>query len=56
VTRGDRHAANQSDALEDVKEDLEAMMQPNKAYSKAAESYIRGFRDRDWVDEVIQNL
>ncbi|EKO3805533.1 hypothetical protein NTE05_002764 [Vibrio harveyi] len=56
IKRGDRHEANQSDALEDVKEDLEALMQPEKPYSKAAESYIRGFRDRDWVDEVIQNL
>jgi len=56
ITRGDRYAANRSDALEDVKEDLDAMLQPNRAYSKAAESYIRGFRDRDWVDEIIQNL
>lgn len=56
VKRGDRHFINQSDALDDVKEDLEEMMQADKAYSKAAESYIRGFRDRDWVDELIQNL
>lgn len=56
VRRGDRHFANQADALEDVKEDLEEMMQADQAYSKAAESYIRVFRDRDWIDELIQNL
>jgi hypothetical protein len=56
VKRGDRHFANQSDALNDVKEDLEEMMQADQAYSKAAESYIRGFRNSDWVDEIIQNL
>lgn len=56
IKRGDRYKANQSDFIEDVKEDLEAMMQPDKAYSKAAESFIRGFRDRDWVEDIIQNL
>ncbi len=56
VKRGDGYFANQSDALDHVKEDLEELMHADQAYSKAAESYIRGFRDRDWIDELIQNL
>jgi len=28
-------------------------MSPNAEYSKAAECYIRCFRDREWVEELI---
>ena len=53
VERGDRYAIAGNDALDDVKDDLRALMQPNAEYSKAAECYIRCFRDRDWVEELI---
>lgn len=54
TTRGDRHYANGNmDALEDIKEDLQELMLPSAAYSKAAECYVRGFRDREWVEELL---
>lgn len=53
VSRGDGHFLNGSPSLEDVKEDLLELMSPDAEYSKAAECYIRCFRDRGWVDSLF---
>lgn len=53
VERGDRYIQDGIDALGDVQEDLRALMHEDAEYSKAAECYIRCFRDRDWVEELI---
>jgi hypothetical protein len=53
VERGDRYIRDGVDALEDVQEDLRALMRVEAEYSKAAECYIRCFRDRDWVEELL---
>ncbi|RDH84323.1 MAG: hypothetical protein DIZ78_12330 [endosymbiont of Escarpia spicata] len=53
VERGDRYVRDGVDALEDVQNDLRALMHEGAEYSKAAECYIRCFRDRDWVEELI---
>ncbi len=52
VGRGDRYGSGNS-ALEDVKEDLKELMDKDSPYSKAAECYIRCFRDRDWIEELF---
>lgn len=52
VKRGDSYEAC-NPALADVKEDLRNMMASDAEYSKAAESYVRCFRDREWVEELI---
>lgn len=51
--RGDRYFAAGNEALEDTKHDLRLLMQPTSEYSKAAECYIRGFRDRLWVEDLL---
>lgn len=56
VNRGDRYIENNSNAIEDVKEDLQELMAPSASYSKAAECYVRGYRDREWVEELILQL
>jgi len=53
IERGDRYAAEGNSALEDVKDDLRDVMKPEAEYSKAAECYVRCFRDRTWVEELI---
>jgi hypothetical protein len=53
VERGDRYLADGSAAIDDVKVDLLALIHPNEEYSKAAECYIRCFRDRKWVEDLI---
>lgn len=53
MERGDRYARDGIDALEDVQNDLRGLMHEDAEYSKAAECYIRCFRDRDWVEELI---
>jgi hypothetical protein len=53
VERGDRYLREGIDALGDVQDDLSALMQQDAEYSKAAECYIRCFRDRDWVEDLI---
>ena len=53
VDRGDRYVRDGIDALEDVKDELRDLMKGDSEYSKAAECYIRYFRDRDWVEDVI---
>lgn len=53
VKRGDQYRRDGIDALEDVQDDLCVLMQKDAEYSKAAECYIRCFRDRDWVEELI---
>ncbi len=53
VERGDRYVGNSVDALEDVQDDLRELMQRDAQYSKAAECYIRCFRDRGWVEEIV---
>lgn len=53
IARGDRHAENENDALDDVLEELRELMDEGAAYSKAAECYIRCFRDRDWIEGLF---
>lgn len=53
VERGDRYKRDAVDALGDVQDDLRALMREDAEYSKAAECYIRCFRDRDWVEVLI---
>jgi hypothetical protein len=53
IERGDRYIRDGIPAIDDVKNDLRDMMSPDAAYSKAAECYIRCFRDRAWVEELI---
>lgn len=53
VERGDRYHANGNEALEDVKTDLGRLMSADAEYSKAAECYIRCFRDREWIEALI---
>lgn len=53
VTRGDGHFSTNNDALDDVKADLCDLMTANAAYSKAAECYVRCFRDRKWVEDIF---
>jgi len=53
VERGDRYLVDGIDAIGDVQNDLNALMRPDAEYSKAAECYIRCFRDRSWVEELV---
>lgn len=53
VDRGDRYIRDGINAIEDVQNDLNALMRPDAEYSKAAECYIRCFRDRPWVEELV---
>lgn len=53
IERGDGYIEDGLPAIEDVKEDLRDLMSPDAEYSKAAECYIRCFRDRAWVEELI---
>lgn len=53
VDRGDRYIRDGINAIEDVQTDLSALMRPGAEYSKAAECYIRCFRDRTWVEELV---
>lgn len=53
VDRGDRYVQEGNDALEDVRNDLRDFMRDDAEYSKAAECYIRCFRDRDWIEELF---
>jgi hypothetical protein len=39
-----------------VKRQLLRLMDRDSEYSKAAESYVRGFRDRNWVEDIILNM
>ena len=52
VERGDRYGAG-NPALDDIKQDLKELMQKESQYSKAAECYIRSFRDRKWVEDIF---
>ncbi len=51
VKRGDNYGA--SPAREDIQEDLKELMAEASPYSKAAECYIRCFRDREWVEGLF---
>ncbi|MCE5211526.1 MAG: hypothetical protein LLG40_08230 [Deltaproteobacteria bacterium] len=53
VKRGDRHHQQSNPALEEVKHDLRELMAAEQQYSKAAECYIRCFRNRDWIEELL---
>jgi len=53
VDRGDQYIHDGIDALGDVKNDLRALMHEDAGYSKAAECYIRCFRNRPWVEQLI---
>lgn len=53
IVRGDRYLDEGVNALADVQFDLKALMNEDAEYSKAAECYIRCFRDRAWVEELI---
>ncbi len=56
VERGDKYIEDENDAVEDVKQDLRELVQPDAEYSKAAECYVRCFRDRPWVEEIVLSL
>lgn len=51
--RGDQYFKTGNEALEHTKQDLRELMHPNSEYSAAAECYIRGYRDRTWVEELL---
>jgi hypothetical protein len=51
--RGDRYFDQSNVALDDIKQDLRELMLPEAKYSRAAECYIRGFRDRVWVEDLF---
>lgn len=53
VERGDRYLADNSSYLPDVISDLRALFHPDAEYSKAAECYVRCFRNRNWIDEMF---
>jgi hypothetical protein len=53
VERGDRYFLNSPDNLPDVTDDLRALFHPAAEYSKAAECYVRCFRDRIWIEEMF---
>ncbi len=52
VDRGDDYGAG-NPALEDVKQDLQELMEENSEYSKAAECFVRCFRDRVWIEQLF---
>lgn len=52
VERGDKYGKD-NPALQDVKQDLLTLMKPDQAYSRAAECYIRCFRDRVWIEDLF---
>lgn len=53
IERGDRYQIKKSCEIDDVKHDLRELMSADAEYSKAAECYIRCFRDRDWVESLL---
>lgn len=53
VERGDQYFTDENDALNDTKTDLQELMADGAEYSKAAECYIRCFRERPWVEDLI---
>lgn len=53
VERGDAYFVTGNIALDHLKQDLLDLMHPDSAYSKAAECYIRCFRDRSWIEEML---
>lgn len=52
VERGDSYGPH-NPALQDLKQDLQELMEEDKPYSKAAECYIRCFRDREWIEQML---
>ncbi|MDO9616223.1 MAG: hypothetical protein Q7J43_00910 [Pseudomonas sp.] len=56
IDRGDRYNLEGSNALHDVIHDLCLLMSADAEYSKAAECYIRCFRDRDWVENIFTGI
>lgn len=52
VDRGDSYEAD-NPTREDLKRDLQELMDEDSPYSRAAECYIRCFRDREWVDQLF---
>ena len=52
VERGDRYGQGNPD-LQDVQDDLRELMDEDMPYSKAAECYIRMFRNRTWVEDLF---
>ncbi|CAI8887705.1 HNHc domain-containing protein [Pseudomonas zeae] len=53
VARGDRYKLEKSSALDDIKDDLLELVSAGAEYSKAAECYIRCFRDREWIEGLF---
>lgn len=56
IERGDRYKLENSNALNDVIHDLRSLMSADAEYSKAAECYIRCFRDRDWIENIFTGI
>jgi hypothetical protein len=53
VLRGDGYRINNNPALADVQNDLRELMRPGAEYSKAAECFVRCFRDREWIEGIL---
>ena len=53
VERGDRYEAENPAFLPDVEGDLKELMAAGMPYSKAVECYVRCFRDREWVEQLL---
>lgn len=51
VDRGDSYGPGQ--ARSDIQDDLRKLIHEDSAYSKAAECYVRCFRDRQWVEAIL---
>jgi len=52
VERGDSYGLGKP-AMKYVKQDLQELMKEDSPYSKAAECYIRCFRDRVWIEGLL---
>jgi len=56
IARGDKYNIENSNALTDVVSDLRSIMSADAEYSKAAECYIRCFRDRSWIEDIFTGI
>lgn len=55
IQDGDDNQGNAA-VMRIVERDLRRLMDKDSEYSKAAECYIRGFRDRAWVEKIILSI
>ncbi|PKG37108.1 hypothetical protein [Psychromonas sp. Urea-02u-13] len=55
VQDGDDNQGNAA-VMRMVERDLRKLMNKDSEYSKAAECYVRGFRNKDWVEAIILSI